>query len=120
MPSPQFVEHQTSSVQQDLPGQYVRGPSLIMRAMKPKQCLKKAGVEENSPAQGEISWAQRARWITSPQQHKEGSLIGTLSPGGERQRKGRIKLQASYCPQQELAANGYRNPSFKPYFEWLV
>lgn len=63
----------------------------MMRAIKPKQCLRKGGVEEESPSQGEISFVQRATCIISPQQHEEDSLRGTLFPRG---RKTQVYQQA--------------------------
>ena len=60
----------------------------MMKAMKRKQCLRKGGVEEKSPSQGEITWVQRARWTTSPQQHEEGSLRGTPFPRGRKAEEG--------------------------------
>lgn len=77
---PGFVERQTSALEQDLLGWYLRGPPLMMRATKPKQCLRKGEVEETSPSQGEISFVQKARWIISPWQHEEDSLRGTHFP----------------------------------------
>lgn len=62
--------------------------------MNPKKCLRKVGVEEKSPSQGEISWLQRDRWTMSPQQHEEAASEGLLSLELESQRKTLSKLQA--------------------------
>lgn len=114
MPFPWFVEHQASSVEQDLPGQYLRGPSWMTRAMKPKQCLRKGGVEEKPPSQGEMSWVQRARWTTSPQLREEGSLRGMSFPRGRRTEEGykRAPSKLLSCHERvgtDRAREGERN-----------
>lgn len=80
--------HKTSSVGWDLLGQCLRGPLRWQEQWNLSDAWERGGVKERFPSLEGISWVHRARWITSPQQHQEGSLRETWCPYGWKKRGG--------------------------------
>lgn len=80
--------HKTSSVGWDLLGQCLRVPLWWQEQWNLSDAWERRGVKESFPSLGGISWVHRARWITSPQQHQEGSLRETWCPHGWKKRGG--------------------------------